>query len=365
MTRAAPAPHRPPVWSWVFPLAGLALLAGERLGLLPAGTDGVAALAAVAVVGAVFASVHHAEIVAARLGQPYGSLVLAAAVTAIETSLILSVLLSAEANAPEVARDTVLAVLMIVLNGVVGLCLLAGGIRHHEQGFQVRGASGALSVVGTLAVLAMILPNYTLAKPGSLYSPVQLSFIAVMSLALYGLFVFVQTVTHRSDFVDAEGNEVHAHEISNGQALRAAGLLVLALVAVVLLAETLSLPVARAVDGAGLPPAFVGVVIATLTLLPEGLSAFRAARANRLQTSLNLALGSAMASIGLTIPVVSLVSVFVGKSLVMGLDPEHMVLMVLTLFAGTLTLATGRTTVLQGGVHMVIFAAFLVIAAIP
>lgn len=213
MTRAAPAPHRPPVWSWVFPLAGLALLAGERLGLLAAGADGVAALAAVAVVGAVFASVHHAEIVAARLGQPYGSLVLAAAVTAIETSLILSVLLSAGANAPEVARDTVLAVLMIVLNGVVGLCLLAGGIRHHEQGFQVRGASGALSVVGTLAVLAMILPNYTLAKPGSLYSPVQLSFIAVMSLALYGLFVFVQTVTHRSDFVDAEGNEVHAHEI--------------------------------------------------------------------------------------------------------------------------------------------------------
>ena len=365
MSEHGAAPHGIPVWSWAFPLAALALVGIEHLSVVDEDAGWIAGLAGVAVIGAVFAAVHHAEIVAIRLGQPYGSLVLAAAVTAIETSLILSVLLSSEADAPEVARDTVLAVLMIVLNGVVGLCLLAGGIRHHDQGFQVRGASGALSVVGTLAVLAMILPNYTRAEAGPLYSPVQLSFVAVMSLALYGLFVFVQTVTHRADFVDAEGHEVSGAAIPDRMALRAAGLLVLALLSVVALAETLSLPVARVVGAAGLPAAFVGVVIATLTLMPEGLSAFRAARANRLQTSLNLALGSAMASIGLTIPVVSLVSVWVGTSMIMGLDLEHMVLLALTLFAATLTLATGRTTVLQGGVHMVIFAAFLVIAAIP
>ncbi|MBL9058900.1 MAG: calcium:proton antiporter [Mangrovicoccus sp.] len=365
MSGEAASPHGTPLWSWAFPLAALTLVGIGHLDAVDEDAGWLAALAAVAVIGAVFAAVHHAEIVAIRLGQPFGSLVLAAAVTAIETSLILSVLLSTETDAPEVARDTVLAVLMIVLNGVVGLCLLAGGLRHHDQGFQVRGASGALSVVGTLAVLAMILPNYTHSETGPLYSPVQLGFVAVMSLSLYGLFVFVQTVSHRSDFLDADGHAADHARIPALLALRAAGLLVLALIAVVALAETLTQPVARVVGAAGLPPAFVGVVIATLTLMPEGLSAFRAARANRLQTSLNLALGSAMASIGLTIPVVSLVSVWAGKSIVMGLDPEHMVLLVLTMFAATLTLATGRTTVLQGGVHMVIFAAFLVIAAIP
>lgn len=359
------AHHRLPAWSWAFPLAGLALIGLEHAWPPADQALWADALAAVLVGGAVFAAVHHAETVSVRLGQPFGSLVLAAAVTAIETSLILSVLLSTEANAPEVARDTVLAVLMLVLNGVVGVCLIAGGMRHHEQGFQVRGASGALCVVGTLATLGMILPNFTQSEAGPVYSPVQLVFVSAMSLSLYILFVFVQTVRHRTDFIDSEGQEIYPDEIGNAQAARAAVLLGLALVTVVLLAETLSLPVARAVDAAGLPPAFVGVVIGALTLMPEGLSAVRAARANRLQTSLNLALGSAMASIGLTIPVVGLVAVWLGKPLTMGLDDEHIVLVALTLFAGTLTLATGRTTVLQGGVHMVIFAAFLVIAAIP
>ena len=214
---AATGPHGTPAWTWVFPLAAIALIGLDHAQLVDEDAGWVAVLAAVLVVGAVFAAVHHAEIVAIRLGQPYGALVLAAAVTAIETSLILSVLLSSEANAPEVARDTVLAALMIVLNGVVGLCLLSGGIRHHEQGFQMRGAAGALSVVGTLATLAMVLPNYTQAEPGPVYSPVQLVFISVISLALYGLFVFVQTVRHRADFVDAEGHEVSPRRSPTGR----------------------------------------------------------------------------------------------------------------------------------------------------
>ncbi|MCA8879405.1 MAG: calcium:proton antiporter [Rhodobacteraceae bacterium] len=354
-----------PAWTWLIPALALALLALEHAQFVQEATPLAVLCATLLIGGVVFAAVHHAEVVALRIGEPMGSLVLAAAVTAIETSLILSVLLSSESDAPEIARDTVIAAMMIVLNGVVGLCLLVGGLRHHEQGFQVQGATGALSVLGTLATLAMILPNYTLAIPGPVYAPVQLAFVAVMSLALYGLFVFVQTVSHRAYFLDAEVKEAIHTAPGARAAWRSAGLLVVSLASVVLLAESLTPSLQGAVSAAGLPQACVGVVIAALTLMPEGLSAFRAARANRLQTSLNLALGSALASIGLTIPLVSLVSVSIGKSLTMGLQSEDIVLLILTLFTSTLTLATGRTTVLQGGVHMVIFAAFLIMTAVP
>lgn len=354
-----------PAWTWLAPCAAAALLLAGAADLMAMDGPAVMILAALLLGGAVFAAVHHAETVAEFIGQPLGSIVLAVAVTVIEVSLIVSVMLGAADGGPEVARDTVFAAVMIVLNGLVGLCLVVGGIRFHEQGFQASGASGALGVLGTLATLALILPNYTLAVPGPVYADAQLAFVAVVSLVLYGLFLFVQTVSHRSDFLDGDPGSMPHRPPSRGMTAAGGALLVLALVSVVLLAKTLSPAVEGAIAAASLPPAFVGVIIAAIVLLPESVAALRAVRENRLQISLNLALGSALASIGLTIPAVAVTSLAMGTPLALGLEPEHIVLLVLSLFAATLSLATGRTTVLQGGVHLVIFGAFLVIAAIP
>lgn len=354
-----------PWWAMVPLLGGAALLAGRFAGVVPHGSILYVVAAAAFLAGAVFAAVYHAEVVALRIGEPFGSIVLAVAVTVIEVSLIVSIMISVPGGGTEVARDTVFAAVMIVLNGVVGLCLLLGGMRHREQGFQTQAAAAALGVLGTLTTLALILPNYTLAVPGPYYSPVQLGFVATVSLALYGLFLFVQTVRHRADFLDA-GHGAADHSRPTGLATAVSGVLLLvALSVVILIAETLSPAVERMVIGAGLPAAFVGVIIAAVVLLPEGTTAVRAARANRLQTSLNLALGSALASIGLSIPTVAVVSLMIGLPLTLGLEAEHVVLLVLTLFVSVLTLGTKRTTVLQGGVHLVIFLSFLVIAAVP
>lgn len=354
-----------PAWTWIAPLAALVLLGAKFAHLVSADAGWVLALAALLLGAAVFAGVHHAEVLAERIGEPYGSIVLAAAVTVIEVALIASIMLSAADGAPAVARDTVFAAIMIILNGLVGICLLIGGIRHHEQGFLTHGASGALGVLGTLVTLVLILPNYTMSVPGPFYAPSQLAFVAIVSLALYGLFLFVQTVRHRDYFV-ATADDPDEHEVPSGKvALLSAGLLFLSLVGVILLAKTLSPAISAGVAAAGLPPAFVGVVIAGIVLLPESVAALRAAAANRLQTSLNLALGSALATIGLTIPVVAALSFAIDTPLRLGLEDEHIVLLVLSLFTSTLTLATGRTTVLQGGVHLVIFGAFLTISAVP
>lgn len=352
-------------WTWTIPVVALGIgLAGEVAfhGAAPA------ALLFVSVpflLGAVFAAVHHAETVAQRLGQPFGSIVLALSVTLIEVSLIVSLILSAPEGESTVARDTVFAAIMIVLNGIVGLCLLIGGARHHQQTVQPHGATAALGVLGTLAVLALILPNYTKAVPGPLYAPTQLVFVALVSLALYGFFLHAQTVRHRADFEDPADARTQHDPVPRRDFLVALGLLPLALVSVVLLAEMLAVPVEGAIGRAGLPEALVGVAIALIVLMPEGVASLRAARANRLQTSINLALGSALASLCLTIPAVALVSLALRQDLVLGLDAEHIVLLVLSLFMATLSLATGRTTSLQGGIHLVIFGAFLTLSAIP
>jgi Ca2+:H+ antiporter len=235
------------------------------------------------------------------------------------------------------------------------------------QGFQAHGATGALGVIATLATLALILPNYTQAVEGPVYSTTQLLFVAAVSLAIYGLFLFVQTKSHREDFLDVERKESDPHVTPPKGSMLALSwvLLLLGLACVILLAKSLTPSIESAVLGAGLPAAFVGVVIAMIVLLPEGLSALRAAKSNHLQTSLNLALGSALASIGMTIPAVAVVSLLIGLPITLGLEAEHIVLLVLSLFISTLTLANGRTTMLQGGLHLVIFAAFLVIAAVP
>ena len=300
-----------------------------------------------------------------KVGEPFGSIVLAIAVTVIEVALIVSIMLGAKGGSDVLARDTVFATVMIVLNGIVGLCLVIGGARHFEQSFQTGAATKALSVLGTLSIITLVLPNYTLATSGPTYSTSQLVFVSLVSIVLYGVFLFVQTVRHRDYFlVEAAGHPEHEPP-TNATATTSLGLLTVSLTAVVLLAKSLSPALETGVAAADLPQAFVGVVIAAIVLLPEGMAAVRAANANQLQTSLNLALGSAMATIGLTIPVVSAVSIAIGKPLTLGLEPAEMVLLVLSLFIGTVTLATGRTTILQGAVHLVIFATFLFLAAIP
>ena len=356
-----------PWWSWVVPLAACALLAAKLTGAVPATAAGVVVPAALLLFAAVFAAVHHAEIVALRVGEPFGSIVLAVAVTVIEVALIVSMMLAANDGGGSLARDTVFAAVMLVLNGVVGLCLVFGGARHGEQSFQEQGTSAALSVLGTLAAITLILPDYTRATPGPIYAPAQLLFVGFVSLCLYGVFLFVQTIRHRDYFI-ARGVTRHAEshvKPSGWVSLISLGLLIVSLLSVVLLAKTLSPSLEGAVAAAGLPSSFVGVVIAAVVLLPEGMAAVGAARANQLQTSLNLALGSALASIGLTIPAVAAVSLWMGQPLTLGLAPEEMTLLILTLFIGTVTLATGRTTILQGTVHLVILGVFLFLSAMP
>jgi len=353
-----------PAWTMALPLAGiLAVL----FSLAKAGPWGLG-LAAAVLIGAVLAAVHHAEVVAHRVGEPFGTLVLAVAVTVIEVSLIVSLMTSGAGDASALARDTVFAAIMIILNFILGLCILAGGLRHGEQRFTLRGVSAALCTLAAMAVLSLVLPNYTASTPGPTYATSQLVFVAVVSLVLYGTFVTVQTVRHRDYFLPAGEDlpaDAHAEPPSDREAWWAFGMLLVALVSVVLLAKELSPALEAGVVAAGLPLAVVGVVIAGLVLAPESLAAYRAAARDRLQTSLNLALGSALATIGLTIPAVAAASILLDLPLAMGLAPKSMVLLALSLFVTTLTLGTGRTTVLQGMVHLVIFAAYLFVTVVP
>lgn len=351
-----------PWWSWAWPVLASLLLA---LQFVWHAGGFFAILEAFALISAVFAAVYHAEVVAHRVGEPFGSLVLALAVTIIEVALIVSVMITGGLETSALARDTVFAAVMIVCNGIVGLCLLAGGMRHREQGFQLQGANAALAVLIALTTLTLVFPNVTISTAGPTFSEGQLIFAAIVSLILYGSFLFVQTVRHRDYFLPVGGEEEHAAPPSNKTAIASAALLLVSLVAVVGLAKALTPILERGIDSVGAPKSVVGIVIAGLVLLPEGLASFRAARANRLQTSMNLALGSALASIGLTIPAVAAVSILLNKPLTLGLMPKEIVLLVVTLIISLLTLGTGRTTVLQGIVHLVIFAAFLFLAVVP
>jgi Ca2+:H+ antiporter len=353
--------------TYAAPFAALALFGLEHAGLLHAETPWVAILSAVLLLGSVFAAVHHAEVVALKVGEPFGSVLLALAVTVIEASLIVTAMLSGGATENALARDSVFAAVAIVLNGVVGVCLLVGGARYREQGFRVEGTASALSVLATLAVLTLVMPNYTLAKLGPQYSPTQLVFVSTLAMLLYFVFVFVQSVSHREYFVPEDVSDIGEAlaSPSAGATAASAVMLLVSLLAVVLLAETLSESLESAIHAARLPPSFLGVVIATLVLLPESVAAIKAAQANRLQTSLNLAIGSALACIGLTIPVVAGVSLYLGRELTLGLDAEGTSILLLTLFVSSLTLATGRATILQGAVHIVIFGVFLLLAAVP
>ncbi|MFC5285865.1 calcium:proton antiporter [Actinokineospora guangxiensis] len=324
-------------------------------------------LVCLALGGAVVAAVHHAEVVAHRVGEPFGTLILAVAVTVIEVALIVTLMTSGGEKAATLARDTVFAAIMITCNGIVGIALLVGALRHRVQDFRAHASGSAFAVVLALVTFSLVLPTFTTSSPGATFSGAQLAFAGVASLVMYGIFVFVQTVRHRDYFlpkVDRTPDD-HADAPATRTALISLGLLLVCLVAVVGLAKTVSPTLERAVEAAGAPLSLVGVLIALLVLAPETVAAVRAALRDRLQVSLNLALGSALATIGLTIPAIAVASIWIGGPLVLGLGGKEMVLLALTGAVGTLTLVSGRATVLQGAVHLMVFSSFLFLAVTP
>jgi Ca2+:H+ antiporter len=362
--------HGPmPRSAWIFPaLAVLFFAAATALGFTftrsPAGLVFAAALLVI-LFGTVFAAVHHAEVIAERIGEPYGTLLLTLAVTVIEVALIATIMLG-DKPVPTLARDTVFAVVMIVCNGLVGICILAGGLRYREQDVQVTGSSLYLSVLIVLATITLILPNYTLTTPGPIYSTAQLGFVSVVTVILYGVFLYTQTILHRNYFInEATGNAEDGGHASNRMFALSVLLLLVSLLAVVLLAKKFSLVVDAGTAVIGAPPAFAGILVALLILLPESVAAIAAAHNNDLQKSINLALGSSLATIGLTIPAVAITAYTLDMQLVLGLNNQEVVLLALTFVLSMLTFGTGRTNVLFGLVHLVVFAVFLLLVFVP
>lgn len=364
-----PATRHNPAWSVALPLLGAAILA---LSWAAPALPGLVLLLAAGLACSVIAAVHHAEVIAHRVGEPFGTLVLALAVTVIEVALIVSMMLSGGEANRALARDTVYAAVMIILNGIIGISLVAGARRHFEQGFQVQGVTAGLATLIAIVVFSLILPNYATSTAGPLYTNSQLVFIAFAILVLFAGFTFIQTVRHRNYFLpaddgDGDGDAAggRADPPSGRETSASLALLLLALVVVVLSAKKISPSIESLLAAVGAPAATVGILIAAVVLLPEGIAAVRAALHDRLQTSLNLAIGSAIASIGLTVPTVALVALVMGWPLVLGLDGKSMVLLLLTLFVASLSLRTGRTNVLLGLVHLVLFAAYLFLSFVP
>jgi Ca2+:H+ antiporter len=362
--------HGPmPKSSWIFPVLAVLFFAGATalgISFTPSAAGLVFAAALLVILfGTVFAAVHHAEVIAERIGEPYGTLLLTLAVTVIEVALIATIMLGEKA-VPTLARDTVFAVVMIVCNGLVGVCILAGGFRYREQDVQVSGSNLYLSVLIVLATITLIMPNYTLTTAGPVYSTLQLGFVSVVTLLLYGVFLYTQTILHRDYFIGGTADGVdHGIQPSNRTLLLSSVLLLVSLLAVVLLAKKFSLVVDAGAAAIGAPPAFAGILVAVLILLPESVAAISAARKNDLQKSINLALGSSLATIGLTIPAVAVAAYALHKQLVLGLDTQEMVLLVLTFILSMLTFGTGRTNILFGLVHVVVFAVFLFLVFVP
>ena len=349
-------------------LAVLLFAATLILGIGYAPTPAGFAFAAVLLVvlfGTVFAAVHHAEVIAHRIGEPYGTLLLTLAVTVIEVAMIASIMLGEKA-VPTLARDTVFAVVMIVCNGLVGWAILAGGVRFREQEFQITGVKVYLCVLIVISTITLVLPNYTSTTPGPVFASSQLIFVAIATLLLYCVFVYTQTVLHRDYFIIDSDDDGSDDAVASGRIIMlSVGLLLVSLVAVVLLAKKFSLVVDAGAAVIGAPPAFAGVVVALLILMPESVAALAAARKNDLQKNINLALGSSLATIGLTVPVVAVAAYVLKETLILGLDPRDMVLLAMTLLVSMMTFATGRTNVLFGLVHLVIFAVYIFFVLVP
>lgn len=364
-------------WTTVAPVAAL-LLTVLFWGRYP--PDLVLVGLALVLIVAVLSAVHHAEVVAHRIGEPFGSLVLAIAVTVIEVGLILTLMLSGSGDTSTLARDTVFSAVMISLNGIVGLVLVVSALKHHLAVFNPEGTGSALATVIALATLCLVLPSFTTSELGPVYSASQFAFAAVASVVLYGLFVFTQTVRHRDFFlpVNADGSTVgrgepghdadgdgHADPPSDKDAWLSFALLLAALVAVVGLAKTVSPLIEEGVEAVGFPQAVVGVVIALTVLAPETIAAVRAASRERVQIGLNLANGSAMASIGLTIPTLAVATIWLDDEIALGLEPTQLVLLFCTAVVAILTVVPGRAKPLNGGVHLVLLAAYIFLTISP
>jgi Ca2+:H+ antiporter len=356
-----------PLWSIVTPLLGWL---GFGVAMAVDGGWVEQALLIAALIGSVLAAVHHAEVIAHRLGEPFGTCVVALAVTVIEVGLIVSIMMAGGTGADALPRDTVMAAIMIVLNGVIGACLLIGGLRHGEQAYVQTGVSAALATLATMSVITLVLPNFVTSARGPYYAPEQLAFVGFVSFVLYVTFILVQTKRHSEYFVADEAMQEAAEpenmpDLNDRSVILSSALMVVALIIVVVLAKTLAPLMEASVKAIGAPKALVGVIVAGIVLMPEGMTAIRAAIGNRLQTSLNLALGSVLASIGLTIPVVAALALMLDWKLVLGISPTNTVLLLLTLLVSTLSLSTGRTTIMQGALHLVLFGVFLFMLIVP
>lgn len=352
-----------PFWTVVTPVvAWLAILFKN----MTAGAWFILILVAI-LIACVLASVHLAEVIAHRMGEPFGTLILALAVTIIELSLIVSLMSAGGEESLSLARDTIFAANMIILTGIIGLCLLTGGLKFHEQSITTHGATSALIVLTSILVLTMVLPNYTLTTPGPIYTGSQLIFISTVCIVLYVSFVFIQSVRHRDYFLPADNAEEKHHAMPPSKLTTIVSLLLLpaCLGAVVLLAKSISPTIEIGVAKIGAPQSLVGVIIALIILLPEGIAALQAARRNKLQVSVNLALGSALASTGLTIPAVAVFSLYSGTTVLLGIGTGATVLLILSVFTVMLSLITGKTNLLYGIVLLVLFATYLFTSIVP
>jgi Ca2+:H+ antiporter len=317
-----------------------------------------------AILLAAFASVRHAESLAAKLGEPLGTLILTLAITGLEVMMISAVMYTGKGSSI-FARDALFAVVMIVLNGMVGLSLVLGALRHHEQTYNLQGANAFLAVIVPMAVLCMVLPNFTAATPGPTLSGMQAVFLIVMSVALYGVFLAIQNLRHRAYFMaphspDSAGAPPGAvHEFRSIPYHTA--LLIAYLLPLVVLSKQLAVPIDYGISVLGAPAALGGFLVSVLVLSPESVSAVRAALSNELQRSVNLLLGAVLATISLTIPAVLVIGFATNRAIILGLDAANMVLLVLTLGVSTLTFASARTSVLQGVVHLLLFLAYLML----
>lgn len=325
------------------------------------------ALAGVLLIGSVMSAVHHSEIVAHRVGEPYGTIILAVAITIIEVSVIISLMISGGIEVSSLARDTVYSAIMLILNGIVGLCLFIGGLKYHEQTFSKHSVTIALVSLVSIIVFTLILPTFTKSISGPFYSSSQLLFASFACLIIYAAFIFAQTVRHREYFLSQEDKpqEPAKPVVTNRALATSLAFLLLSLTVVVLLAKTLSPTIEKIVLSYHLPKTLVGILIATIILMPEGIAAIIAARNNRLQTSLNLALGSALASIGLTIPVVSVISHIYDMQIVLGLDPLSIILLMLSLLTVMLSLNSGRSNIVYGTVLLINLVAFIYLIVYP
>lgn len=344
-----------PILAWILYFSGLV----SNIGFFQI-------VAGLLLVLSVISAVHHSEIIAHKVGEPYGTIILAVSVTIIEVSIIISLMISGGQEAASLARDTVFSATMIILNGIVGLCLFIGGLKFHEQNFSKHSATIALVSLVSIVILTLVFPTYTTSIEGPYYSEPQLIFVSISCLVIYSFFLFAQTSRHREYFLSADEDEkAHNVKISRAMFITSLIFLLISLGIVVLLAKTLSPTIEKIVIGYSLPKTLVGIIIAGAILLPEGIAAIVAARKNKLQTSLNLALGSALASIGLTIPTVAVVCSIYDINIILGLDIKSIILLGLSVFIVMLSLISGRTNIVYGVVLLVNLFAFIFLVIYP